>query len=320
MTDLTINPKKFNLPSYINIPHFLYQDNRLDKAASLIASFFYSIHTSGNDITASVDYLCLLASVNKRQYYNIMNQLEESKYIKRTGFTNRTKTNWIYAPKSTVTIVELETNATQCTTVEDLNTSAIECSKLVHSSAVNLCTPVHTYNKDDIKVDKNTTTSSMFNFEEYKQEEKTALNDSLIANNESQLKEKFKTEALTDTACNETFKSRFTGIEVTLIQLYEECCDYWSQKNQMVYKARFLTHLKKTPIDKYKTGSSASKYPTKEQRDAEYKKIEQREKESEQRRQQDIDRSAKLKNIDKRKEITQTASSALSSCLNALRQ
>ena len=88
----------------------------------------------------------------------------------------------------------------------------------------------------------------------------------------------------------------------------------------MVYKARFLTHLKKTPIDKYKTGSSASKYPTKEQRDAEYKKIEQREKESEQRRQQDIDRSAKVKNIDKRKEITQTASSALSSCLNALRQ
>ena len=162
-------------------------------------------------------------------------------------------------------------------------------------------------------------TTSM-TFEEYKNEEKMALNDSLIVNNQSQLKEKFKTEALNDSACNDTYNSRFNGIEVTLIQLYEECCDYWSQKNQMVYKARFLTHLKKTPIDKYKTGSSASKYPTKEQRDAEYKKIEQREKESEQRRQQDIDRSAKVKNIDKRKEITQKASSALSSCLNALRQ
>jgi hypothetical protein len=176
------------------------------------------------------------------------------------------------------------------------------------------------YNNKKLNKENNNTTTSNISFENYKNEEKSALANSSNNHSDSLLKEKFKTEALTDTACNETFKSRFTGIEVTLIQLYEECCDYWSQKNQMVYKARFLTHLKKTPIDKYKTGSSASKYPTKEQRDAEYKKIEQREKESEQRRQQDIDRSAKVKNIDKRKEITQTASSALSSCLNALRQ
>lgn len=157
MTDLNNNAKKFNIPNYINSPFFLYQDSRLDKPALLIASFFYSLHTAGQKLTASTDYLCQLALIKKRQLYNIMNQLEEYQYIKRTGFTNRKKLEWIYDPKSSITIVEKETNAIQCTSVEDLNTSALQCTKLVHSSALNYCTPVHTYNKEDNKEDTTTT-------------------------------------------------------------------------------------------------------------------------------------------------------------------
>lgn len=157
MSDHTSNTKSHKLPSYIHVPLFLYQDQRLDKAALLIASFFHSLFSSGNSITASTDYLCFLANIKKRQYYNIMNDLEKFKYIKRTGFTNRKKIQWIYIPGSSITIVENDTTAVQCTTVEELNTSAIECSKLVHSSALNYCNAVHTYNKEDNK--DNTTTT-----------------------------------------------------------------------------------------------------------------------------------------------------------------
>mgnify|MGYP001599677680 FL=1 len=157
MSDLN-NNKKIKLPSYIYTPLFLYQDNRLEKAATIIASFFYSIATSGNQITASVEYLCLLAQIHKRQYYKIMNQLEEYKYIKRSGFTNNTKIHWIYNPNSSLTVIELNTSAPKDTSDKSLNTSALEDTKLVHSSTLNLCTPVHTYNKEDIKEDITTTT------------------------------------------------------------------------------------------------------------------------------------------------------------------
>lgn len=158
MPDQTINTNKFKLPSYINIPFFLYQDSRLDKPALLIAGFFYSLHTSGQKITASTDYLCEIASIKKRQLYNIMNQLEECGYIQRSGFTNRKKLLWSYCPKSSITVAEQDTSAIQCTSDKELNTSALECTKLVHSSALNYCTPVHTDNKEDTKDYKKLTT------------------------------------------------------------------------------------------------------------------------------------------------------------------
>ncbi|HWW39658.1 hypothetical protein [Pedobacter sp.] len=157
MTDHTCNTKKFNLPDYLHIPFFLYQDDRLEKTSTFIAAFFYSLHTAGKNIKASTDYLCQLTKINKRQYYNIMNQLEEFKYIQRTGFTNRKKINWIYNPKSSITVLELDTSALECTTVQESNTSAIDCTKLVHSIALNYCTPLHTDIKEDIK-DITTTT------------------------------------------------------------------------------------------------------------------------------------------------------------------
>lgn len=146
--------KTFDLPAYLHTPQFLYQDNRLEKPATSIAAFFCSIHNAGKEITASTDYLCALANIKKRQLYNILNQLEALKYISRSGSTNCRVVEWIYNASGKITITEDEsTSALQCTS--DPN-SALQCTQLVHSSALNYCTGVHTYNKEDIKEYKNT--------------------------------------------------------------------------------------------------------------------------------------------------------------------
>lgn len=159
MYDINDNKKSFNLPAYIHAPLFLYQDNRLEKPALLIASFFYSIHTSGQKITASTDYLCELSGIHKRQYYKIMNLLEDCLYIRRSGFTNRKTIEWIYQPESKLIVTESDTSALKDTSVQKPNTSALSDTKLVHSRTLNLCTPVHTDNKEDTKDYKNTSTS-----------------------------------------------------------------------------------------------------------------------------------------------------------------
>lgn len=157
MSALNNKTEAFNLPDYIHIPFFLYRDDRLEKAATILASFFYSLHTSGKKITASSDYLCLLLNVGKRQFYKIMNLLEECKYIKRSGFTNRKQIHWIFCPKSKITVEELDTSALKDISVEELNTSALKDTKLVNSTTLNLCTPVHTYIKEDTKDNKKLT-------------------------------------------------------------------------------------------------------------------------------------------------------------------
>lgn len=97
----------------------------------------------------------------------------------------------------------------------------------------------------------NTTSSSNF-FEQYKEKEKESLEQVNEEFSRQKLKEQFRSEAIENIKCKEVYQKRFEGLLVTLEELYDECADYWSQKNQMVYKARFLTHLKKTPIEKYK--------------------------------------------------------------------
>ena len=150
--------KKFNLPSYINTPLFLYQDNRLDKAATIIASFFYSIHTSGKEINVSVDYLCALGSIKKRQLYKILNTLESCKYISRKGLTNQRKIFWTYNPLGTVIVEDLNTGALECTSDESLNINQYKNPTLVHSSALNYCPGVHI----DNRVNNTTTTQQYF--------------------------------------------------------------------------------------------------------------------------------------------------------------
>lgn len=139
---MSTDSKKFNLPAYINTPLFLYQDSRLDKTHLLIASFIYSLHTAGKKISVSNSYLQALAGVEKRQTLYALDQLEKMKYIKRSGFTSRRIIEWIYQPESKIVVVE------------ELNTSAVQCTKLVQSSALELVqSSAPIYKRSNIKED-----------------------------------------------------------------------------------------------------------------------------------------------------------------------
>lgn len=191
MSDHDRNTKKeFNLPGYIHTPLFLYQDQRLEKASLLIASFFYSIHTAGQKITASTDYLCALAGIHKRQCYNILSDLEKFKYIERTGFTNRKKTKWIYNPDSILIVEENDVSAPECSSVQQPNTSALHCTKLVHSTALNYCTPVHIDNKENTKDNKKLTTTA--------EDQKSSSSFFSLKQKAELLKHKLKSDERTD--------------------------------------------------------------------------------------------------------------------------
>ena len=159
MTDLNDNTKSFNLPSYINIPFFLYQDSRLEKSALLIAAFFYSLHTAGLKIKASKDYLCAIAGIGKTQYFSTLNQLETLGYIQRSGFTNRKKIVWVHCIKSEIIVDETNTSPEPRTNVKELNTSPADRTKLVRDPELILSGIPDTDNKEDTKENKNTSTS-----------------------------------------------------------------------------------------------------------------------------------------------------------------
>jgi hypothetical protein len=239
MFDLNNNKKEFNLPSYINIPFFLYQDHRLDRPDLLIAAFFYSLHTAGKKLTASTDYLCQLAGIKKRQFYRIINLLETCRYIQRKGFTNLKKVTWIHTPGSNIKMTENEqidekqnASAPQDTSVEELTTSVTEDTKLVSCKTLNLCHARHTDIKEDTKdnkklttvneapsiVDKNPSSSSFFS-EKQKAELLTyklstdERSDELFLDNCNHHAEK-QTNALSKF-------QRFTGLKHILVKLYE---------------------------------------------------------------------------------------------------
>lgn len=251
MSDLNNNTKTFNLPAYINIPFFLYQDDRLEKSALLIAAFFYSLHTAGLKIKASTDYLCNLASIDKRQYYRIMNQLEDLNYIKRIGFTNRKKTHWIYTPKSSITIIENDTSVLEDTSVQELNTSVIDDSKLVSSMTLNLCHPCHTDTKEDTKEYKKLTTvnpnpSSSSFFSEKQSEE--LLSYKLQTDKRSdELFLEHCTHHVVSQVNEKSKYQRFTGLKHILIKLNES-----------------KEHFKATGFNKKIEQAVQNKAPTKE--------------------------------------------------------
>jgi len=157
MSDQTSNPKSFNLPSYINIPLFLYQDNRIEKASTIIAAFFYSLFTAGKSIKASKEYLCELAGIAKSQYYCTLNQLESCGYITRTGHTNNRKIIWIYRPSSEIIVLESDISPAARTSDKKLNTSPANRTKLVRPTGLNLSGIPDIDNKDNKKVNTTTT-------------------------------------------------------------------------------------------------------------------------------------------------------------------
>lgn len=232
MFDLNNNKKEFNLPSYINIPFFLYQDSRLEKSATLIASFFYSLHTAGKSIKASKDYLCELASIKKTQYFFILNQLESFGYIERNGFTNRKEIKWVHRPKSEIIVDETDTSPVNRTSVKELNTSSVYRTKLVRSTELNLSGLPDTDIKEDTKdnkklttvneapsiVDKNPSSSSFFS-----EKQKAELLEFKLSTDE-------RTDALFLDNCNHHVEKqtndlskfqRFAGLKHILVKLYE---------------------------------------------------------------------------------------------------
>ena len=158
MNDLNNNKHTFNLPTYINIPFFLYQDHRLEKSALLIAAFFYSLHTAGKSISASRDYLCALVGIGKTQYFSTLNQLESLGYVERKGFTNRKKMKWVCSPKSEIIVDETDTSAAIRIPVKNLNTSPVNRTKLVRDPELILSGIPNTDIKEDTKDNKKLTT------------------------------------------------------------------------------------------------------------------------------------------------------------------
>jgi hypothetical protein len=142
--------KKFNLPAYVNTPLFLYQDERLDKPATTIASLIYSFHASGKEISASTDYFCALAKTTKRHLSRILNQLEELNYIKRSGYTNKREIKWTYNPKSKIIITEDQTRDMDVASEE---TRDMDDPKLGTCESLNYGHAGHTNIKEDIKED-----------------------------------------------------------------------------------------------------------------------------------------------------------------------
>lgn len=227
MSDQNNNKKSFNLPAYINIPLFLYQDNRLEKSATLIAAFFYSLFTAGKSIKASKEYLCELAGIGKSQYYCTLNQLESCGYISRLGHTNNRKIQWVYRPNYEIIVIESNISPVHRNDVKELNTSPVNRTKLVRDPGPNYSGQPDTDIKEDIKDYKTTTTvtpepppssSSFFSEKQktelltYKLQTDKRSNDLFLDNCHHHMANQVND--------NSKFQ-RFTGLKNILIKLYD---------------------------------------------------------------------------------------------------
>ena len=101
-----MSKKIYNLPAYINIPLFLYQDARLLRPHLLIAGFIYSLHSSGKSFDAANTYLCTMAKIGKTKFYQVLNDLESFNYIMRTGNTSKSGIHWAFTPHSKITLTD----------------------------------------------------------------------------------------------------------------------------------------------------------------------------------------------------------------------
>ncbi len=186
----------------------------------------------------------------------IMNQLEDYKYILRTGFTNRKKTQWIYDPKSTITIMENDTSALQCTNVQELNTSAVNRTKLVHSNALNYCTGVHIDNKEDIK-----------DYKESGGHTPSAPTNSSLKPKPKTKKESAEQRALESPQIKEMFEAKFGGLDVTLEELFKACQEHNEQKSLWATKDKLAKWIQSERLDNYSKKQNeelVNRIPTKE--------------------------------------------------------
>lgn len=195
----------------------------------------------------SYAWIANILGIEKRQAIYIGKLLKEKKYVVHTQSSSG---KWLWSTFKTKLIQEENEQN------DDMLNELASAVGVHPPSAVPLHPPravgVHPkYHKDKYPKEINTTTSSSEFFEDYKKAELSALENLSVETDKHELKQKFKAEALEDEKCIAMFKKRFANTDVTLERLYEDCCDYWSQKGQMVFKARFLGHLSKCPVSNY---------------------------------------------------------------------
>ena len=105
MNEIT-DKKQFNLLEYINIPLFLYQDERLNRSELLLGGFFYTLFTSGKDIRTSNAYLSNLLKIHPRKVSENLESLEKNGYLIRVSTSVGRKIIWKYKPQSEIYLDE----------------------------------------------------------------------------------------------------------------------------------------------------------------------------------------------------------------------
>lgn len=73
-----------NLPTFINIPLFIYQDKNLEWAEKFLFANLWSHHQAGNSIFMTNSYLAVMLNVSDRYVRELLESLERKGYIKRT--------------------------------------------------------------------------------------------------------------------------------------------------------------------------------------------------------------------------------------------
>lgn len=89
-------------------------------------------------------------------------------------------------------------------------------------------------------------------FSDYKKSEHRYFEQKQKDSSREAMMGRFREESLNDKDCIAVYTNRFKPMGISLEELYDDCCAYWSQRDQLVYKSRFLSHLMKAPSGKYK--------------------------------------------------------------------
>jgi len=112
-------------------------------------------------------------------------------------------------------------------------------------------TDVTQLDQNNINTNILTASNSNIDFSDCKKTELEVLQNTSEKLEFEKKQKEFKKICLENYQCQEIYKARFSEFDISLEQLYQDCCDYWSQKNQLVFVQRFLAHLRKAPLNSY---------------------------------------------------------------------
>jgi hypothetical protein len=233
------------------IPYFILFDRELSANHLRFYGIVEQMESNPNpkvNPTFSYQWIADILGVNRRNAMKIASDMKEKGYMFHIQMNNY---KWIWTTRKGVNLDDDPDMSNELTGVVQGHppVSQGDTPPVSHRDT-------HKYYKDNKYIkDINTTTTEISSssefFEDYKKAELSGLSTLAEEGDKEKLKQKFKIEALQDDKCIAMFKKRFANTDVTVERLYEDCCDYWSQKGQMVFKSRFLGHLTKCPVSNY---------------------------------------------------------------------